>query len=280
MRWSLAQGSDSTSASPQGPSEEKRRFLEGALKASGTAPSASAREAVQSSSTARAARTACGRAAEDDAQDLDAARDLLKGMLGLVPKRWRRTTRPSRRRRRLSPWPPRTTPRCRTAAKRPHAAGACGGWRRRTMAGPAPLPRSARRPATRPWRKYVATPAMLKYALLRSATKDGARLWPAAAPGVAGRRPGPQDAPRVGDQRGDAPPRGAACSGRRRGRRGGASPRTRARRRRRAAQARGTPPRRRPARRARRRARPRASRTPWRCSRGASRSSCFSCGNL
>ena len=36
LRWSLAQGSDGTSASPQGPmSEEKRKFLEGALKAMG-----------------------------------------------------------------------------------------------------------------------------------------------------------------------------------------------------------------------------------------------------
>ena len=36
LRWSLAQGSAGTSASPQGPmSEEKRKFLEGALKAMG-----------------------------------------------------------------------------------------------------------------------------------------------------------------------------------------------------------------------------------------------------
>ena len=94
LRWSLAQGSDGTSASPQGPmSEEKRKFLEGALKAMGEDGAERQRaifEAVQKFVDGAGAADACVDALEqleDDAQDLDAARDLLKvGMLGLVLK--------------------------------------------------------------------------------------------------------------------------------------------------------------------------------------------------
>ena len=94
LRWSLAQGSDGTSASPQGPmSEEKRRFLEGALKAMGEDGAERQRaifEAVQKFVDGTGDADACVDALEqleDDAQDLDAARDLLKvGMLGLVLK--------------------------------------------------------------------------------------------------------------------------------------------------------------------------------------------------
>ena len=94
LRWSLAQGSDGTSASPQGPmSEEKRKFLEGALKAMGEDGAERQRaifEAVQKFVDGTGDADACVDALEqleDDAQDLDAARDLLKvGMLGLVLK--------------------------------------------------------------------------------------------------------------------------------------------------------------------------------------------------
>ena len=141
LRWSLAQGSDGTSASPQGPmSEEKRRFLEGALKAMGEDGAERQRaifEAVQKFVDGTGDADACVDALEqleDDAQDLDAARDLLKvGMLGLVLKRSARTTRPSGSSvAASSPWPPRTTPRCRTArAKRPWTRGS---GRRRDVA--------------------------------------------------------------------------------------------------------------------------------------------------
>jgi len=94
LRWSLAQGSDGTTASPQGPmSEEKRQFLAGALKAMGEDGAERQRvvfEAVQQFVDGNGDAEKCTDALnqiEDDAQDLDAARDLLKiGMLGLVLK--------------------------------------------------------------------------------------------------------------------------------------------------------------------------------------------------
>ena len=92
LRWSLRQGDDGTAPSPQGPmSDEKRRFLEAALKSMGEDDADRQRklfEAVEAHVARGEDPDACVDALEqleDDALDLDAARNLLKlGALGLV----------------------------------------------------------------------------------------------------------------------------------------------------------------------------------------------------
>lgn len=93
LRWSLAQPSDGTTPSPNTPmSEEKRRFLEAALKSLGE-DAAAQQAATLGAITAfledpESDGSPCVHALErleDDAVDLDAARDLLKaGALALV----------------------------------------------------------------------------------------------------------------------------------------------------------------------------------------------------
>ena len=96
LRWSLAQGGDGTTSSPQGPmSDEKREFLEAALKSLG-ADAAERQKAifeaigkyVEAPSEELVDKCAEAlEALEDDVIDLDAARDLLKlGCFGLVLK--------------------------------------------------------------------------------------------------------------------------------------------------------------------------------------------------
>ena len=102
LRWSLAQGSDGTSASPQGPmSEEKRRFLEGALKAMGEDGAERQRaifEAVQKfvdgagdADDAAVAAAACGVVAVATANDAEvqngAGQQAVDALLGA----WRRS---------------------------------------------------------------------------------------------------------------------------------------------------------------------------------------------
>ena len=263
LRWSLAQGSDGTSASPQGPmSEEKRRFLEGALKAMGEDGAERQRaifEAVQKFVDGTGDADACVDALEqleDDAQDLDAARDLLKvGMLGLVLKAVDADDAAvSAAACGVVAVATANDAEVQNGAGQAAVDALLGAWRRSVASGgrrlgPARAARALRDDAQRAHGEEVCGKRRLRRAQVRPpALGHEGRRAPRGqggfrAPGVARRRPGPQDAPRVGDQRGDAPPRGAAAvRGRRRGRRGAApAPRAlRARRRpRRAAQARG-----------------------------------------
>ena len=198
LRWSLAQGSDGTSASPQGPmSEEKRRFLEGALKAMGEDGAERQRaifEAVQKFVDGTGDADACVDALEqleDDAQDLDAARDLLKvGMLGLVLKAVDAddaavsaaacgvvavaTANDAE----VQNGAGQAAVDALLGAWRRSVAAEDDGWGRRALHALCATTRNA--PMEK---KYVEKDAcdVLKYALLRSATKDGARLAAKAA---------------------------------------------------------------------------------------------------
>ena len=302
LRWSLAQGSDGTSASPQGPmSEEKRRFLEGALKAMGEDGAERQRaifEAVQKFVDGTGDADACVDALEqleDDAQDLDAARDLLKvGMLGLVLKAVDAddaavsaaacgvvavaTANDAE----VQNGAGQAAVDALLGAWRRSVAAEDDGWGRRALHALCATTRNA--PMEK---KYVEKDAcdVLKYALLRSATKDGARLAAKAAFALQalladdpGRKTHLGSAINAATRHLEG---AAAVRGRRRGR--AARRQLRARLRapspapgRPSARLRA-PPRRRflGERGAARRAGRQASRHSWRCSRGAKRSGCF-----
>ena len=198
LRWSLAQGSDGTSASPQGPmSEEKRRFLEGALKAMGEDGAERQRaifEAVQKFVDGTGDADACVDALEqleDEAQDLDAARDLLKvGMLGLVLKAVDADDAAvSAAACGVVAVATANDAEVQNGAGQAAVDALLGAWRRSAAAeddgwGRARAARALRDDAQRAHGEaYVEKDAcdVLKYALLRSATKDGARLAAKAA---------------------------------------------------------------------------------------------------
>ena len=198
LRWSLAQGSDGTSASPQGPmSEEKRKFLEGALKAMGEDGAERQRaifEAVQKFVDGAGAADACVDALEqleDDAQDLDAARDLLKvGMLGLVLKAVDADDAAvSAAACGVVAVATANDAEVQNGAGQAAVDALLGAWRRSVAAeddarGRRALHALCATTRNAPMEKrYVEKDAceVLKYALLRSATKDGARLAAKAA---------------------------------------------------------------------------------------------------